>query len=145
MFESLTHWFDSLEKQSKLFNNPEEEALHSALASVLYHIISADKQVVDKEKHKFATILKQEFDLNSEQISHLYQAAKSSTSDPHADLQTVNHYLKQNPVLRMEFMNKLNQLIDIDGVQDRELDIFYAALHLVFPEVGKNRSNSFDQ
>ena len=144
MFESLTHWFDSLEKQSKLFNNPEEEALHSALASVLYHIISADKQVVDKEKHKFATILKQEFDLNSEQISHLYQAAKSSTSDPHADLQTVNHYLKQNPILRMEFMNKLNQLVDIDGVQDRELDIFYEALHLVFPEVDRNRSNEFD-
>jgi uncharacterized tellurite resistance protein B-like protein len=144
MFESLTHWFDSLEKESKLFNDPEEEALHSALASVLYHIISADKQVVSKEKHKFATILKQEFDLNGEQISHLYQAAKASTSDPHADLKTVNHYLKQNPVLRMEFMNKLNQLIDIDGVQDRELDIFYDALHLVFPEVERKRSNEFD-
>jgi len=45
----------------------------------------------------------------------------------------------------MEFMNKLNQLVDIDGVQDRELDVFYEALHLVFPEVGKNRSNEFDQ
>ena len=144
MFESLTHWFDSLEKESKLFNNPDEEALHSALASVLYHVISADKQVIGKEKHKFATILRQEFDLNGEQISHLYQAAKLSSSDPHADLQTVNHYLKQNPVLRMEFMNKLNQLVDIDGVQDRELDIFYEALHLVFPEVGKKRSNEFD-
>jgi uncharacterized tellurite resistance protein B-like protein len=135
MFESLTHWFDSLEKESKLFNDPEDEALHSALASVLYHIIDADKQVVSREKHKFATILKHEFDLNDEQIGHLYQAAKSSTSNPHADLQTVNHYLKQNPALRMNFMDKLNQLVDIDGVQDCELDIFYEALHLVFPEI----------
>ena len=135
MFESLTHWFESLDKESKLFNNPEEEVLHSALASVLFHIISADKEVASKEKRKFASILKQEFDLDDDQVSHLYQAAKSSTSDPHADLQTVNHYLKQKPVLRMNFMKKLNQLIDIDGVQDNELDIFYEALHLVFPEI----------
>jgi uncharacterized tellurite resistance protein B-like protein len=135
MFESLTHWFDSLEKDSRLFNNSEEEVLHSALASVLYHIISADNQVVEREKHKFATILKQELQLNDEQVDHLYEAAKSSTSDLHTDLQTVNQYLKINPGLRMNFMNKLNLLIDIDGVKGGELEIFYEALHLVFPEL----------
>ncbi|MFA9421616.1 MAG: TerB family tellurite resistance protein [Gammaproteobacteria bacterium] len=135
MFESIKHWFDSLEKESKLFNNADEEALHSALASVLFHIINADNQVASREKHKFATILKQEFDLDDEQISHLYEAAKSSTSNPHVDLQIVSEYLKQNPGLRMNFMNKLNQLVDIDGVKDGELDIFYEALQLVFPEV----------
>ena len=135
MFESLKHWFDSMEKGSKLFNNLENEALHSALASVLFHIISADKQVVSKEKEKFAAILRQEFDLDEEQIEHLYQAAKSSTSDPYTDLQMVNHYLKLNPVLRMNFMNKLNQLVDINGVQDCELDVFYEVLHQVFPEI----------
>ncbi len=73
MFESLTHWFDSLENESKLFNNPEEEALHSALASVLYHNINADQRVVSREKHKFAAIPEQEFDLEHEQIDHLYE------------------------------------------------------------------------
>ena len=135
MFESLKHWFDSLEKKSKLFNDSEEEALHSALAAVLYHIISADKQVVSREKHRFASMLKQEFDLDDDQISHLYQAAESSTSDLLTDLQTVNHYLKQNPVVRMNFMNKLNLLVDIDGVQEGELEIFYETLHQVFPEI----------
>ena len=138
MFESLTQWFESLENESKLFNNPEEEALHSALASVLFHIISADKKIANREKHQFATILKQEFDLADEQIDHLYEAAKSSTSDLHADLKTVSHYLKQNPALRMNFMSKLIQLVDIDGAQDRELDIFYEALHLVFPDIKQN-------
>jgi len=135
MFESLKHWFDSLEKESKLFNDSEEESLHSALAAVLFHIISADKQVVSREKHRFASILKQEFDLDDEQISHLYQAAESSTSDLLTDLQIVNHYLKQNPVVRMSFMNKLNLLVDIDGVQESELEIFYETLHQVFPEI----------
>ncbi|MCP4271273.1 MAG: hypothetical protein GY781_04805 [Gammaproteobacteria bacterium] len=135
MFESLTHWFESLGKESKLFNDPEDEVLHGALASVLYHIISADKHVIEKEKHKFSSILKQEFDLDDDQVDHLYLAAKSSTSDPHSDLETVNQHLKQNPQLRMNFMKKLNQLIDLDGVQDSELDIFYEALNLVFPDL----------
>jgi hypothetical protein len=50
MFESLTHWFDSLENESKLFNNPEEEALNSALASVLYHNINADQRCGEQRK-----------------------------------------------------------------------------------------------
>ena len=139
MFESLTHWFDSLENESRLFNNSEEEVLHSALASVLYHIISADNQVAKREKHKFETILKQEFELNDEQIDHLYKAAKSSSSDLHTDLRTVSQYLKPSPGLRMNFMNKLNLLVDIDGVKDAELDIFYEALDLVFPEINQKQ------
>ena len=135
MFESVKHWFDSLEEQSKLFNDAEDEGLHSALASVLYHIINADDQVVAREKHEFYTILKQEFKLDEEQAEHLYLAAKSSASDLLSDLQTVNHYLKQNPMIRMNFMNKLIHLVDIDGVKDRELEIFYETLHQVFPEV----------
>jgi len=135
MFESLKHWFESLEEGSKLFDSPDEETLHSALASVLFHIISADNQIGKKEKKKFADILEQEFELSDKQIDHLYQAAKSSTSDLHADLEMVNIHLKQDPVLRMNFMKKLNQLINLDGVKDRELDIFHEALHLVFPDI----------
>ncbi len=135
MFESIRHWFDSLEKKSKLFDNADDEVLHSALASVLYHIISVDDQVVSREKNEFMTVLKQEFNLNEVQAEHLYLAAKSSTSELHSDLQTVSQYLKQNPTIRMNFMKKLIHLVDIDGVKDRELDIFYEALHEVFPEL----------
>ncbi|MFT5658281.1 MAG: putative tellurite resistance protein B-like protein [Gammaproteobacteria bacterium] len=135
MFESLTHWFESLENQSKLFTDPDDEALHAALASVLYHIVSADGRVPGREKHEFAAILKQEFDLEDEQIEHLYLAAKSSTSDLQADLQTVSDFLKPNPAVRMSFMSKLNHLIDIDGVKERELDLFYEALHFIFPDI----------
>ena len=72
MFESLTHWFDTLKSDSKLFDHADDEVLHSALASVLYHIISADQHAGAKEKHEFERILKQEFDLNNEQVAHLY-------------------------------------------------------------------------
>lgn len=135
MFESLTHWFDSLKDQSKLFEHPEDEVLHSSLASVLYHVISADKHVDTREKHEFARILKQEFDLDDDQVAHLYAAAKSSSADVHGDLHTLNFYLKHNPAVRMTFMRKLLQLIDIHGAHKEELDLFYEALHEVFPEV----------
>jgi uncharacterized tellurite resistance protein B-like protein len=135
MFESLTHWFDSLKNEGKLFEHPEDEILHSSLASVLYHVISADQHVDAREKHEFARILKQEFDLDDAQIAHLYAAAKSSSADVHGDLHTLNFYLKHKPAVRMMFMRKLLQLIDIHGAHKEELDLFYEALHEVFPEV----------
>ena len=135
MFASLTHWFDSLKNESKLFEHPEDEILHSALASVLFHVISADQHIDAREKHEFERILKQEFDLNDDQVEHLYQSSKSSTADVHGDLHTLNYYLKRNPLVRMVFMRKLLQLIDIHGTQASELDLFFEALHEVFPEV----------
>ena len=135
MFESITHWFDTLKNESKLFDHPEDEILHSALASVLYHVISADQHVDAKEKHEFDRILKQEFDLSDEQVDHLYRAAKGSTADVHGDLHTINFYLKPKPAVRMTFMRKLLQLVDIHGAHREQLDLFYETLHEVFPEV----------
>ena len=135
MFESLKHWFDSLGKESKLFNHPDDEAIHIALASLLHHIISADNLESEKEIHKFSSILKQEFDLNDEQIKHLYQHTKATSSDLQSDLRTINEYLKDNPKLRMHFMEKINQLIDIDQVKESELDVFYETMRVVFPEI----------
>jgi uncharacterized tellurite resistance protein B-like protein len=135
MFDSIKHWFDSLQQQSQLFEHTDDEILHSALASVLYHIISADQHMDARKKHEFARILQQECKLDDEQVEHLYQAAKSSSADIHGDLHTLNFYLKRNPAVRMTFMRRLLQLIDVDGVHPAELDIFFEALHEVFPEV----------
>lgn len=135
MFDSIKHWFDSLQQQSRLFDHADDEILHSALASVLYHVISADNHPDVRKKHEFERIMREEFALDDEQIEHLYQAAKSSTADIHGDLHTVNFYLKRSPAVRMTFMRKLLQLIDIDGVYPQELELFYETLHEVFPEV----------
>jgi uncharacterized tellurite resistance protein B-like protein len=135
MFESLSHWLDTLNQESKLFEHSEDEILHSALASVLYHFISADQRVDAREKHEFERLLRQEFDLDDEQIEHLYQAAKASNADLKGDLHTLNIYLKRNPSVRMTFMRKLLQIIDIDGTRREELDLFFETLHEVFPEI----------
>jgi uncharacterized tellurite resistance protein B-like protein len=135
MFDSIKHWFDSLGRQSRLFEHSDDEILHSALASVLYHVLRADQHLGVREKHEFQRILKQEFELDDDQVEHLYLAARGSSADLHSDLHTINFYLKQNPAVRMTFMRKLLQLIDVDGVDARELDIFYQTLHEVFPEV----------
>jgi uncharacterized tellurite resistance protein B-like protein len=141
MFDSLKHWFDSLTEESKLFDHRDDEILHIALASVLYHVISADQHVDAREKHEFDRILKQEFDLNDAQVDHLYLAAKGSTADVHGDLHTINFYLKRNSVMRMSFMRKLLQLVDVHGTHGEELDLFFEALHEVFPEVKGIRSD----
>lgn len=135
MFESLSHWLDTLKQESRLFEHPEDEILHSALASVLYHFIIADQQADAREKHEFERLLKQECDLDDEQVDHLYQAAKASSDNLKGDLHTLNIYLKHNPMVRMTFMRKLLQLIDIHGTRREELDLFFDTLHEVFPEI----------
>ena len=141
MFENLKHWFDSLQQQSRLFNHADDEGLHGALASVLYHIIAADGHPDARKRREFGAIMQQEFALEEAQIEHLYQAARGSTGDVHADLHTINFYLKHKPSVRLNFMRKLMQLIDIEGVQTPELEIFYETLHEVFPEIRDPSAN----
>lgn len=135
MFESLRHWLESIEKDSKLFQDADDEVLHSALASLLYHFIALDERHGAREKHEFDRLMKQEFELNQEQIDHLYQAAKVSNRDLHDDMLTINSHLKENPAARVHFMQKLLQLVDIHGVHSEELKLFYETLHEVFPEL----------
>ncbi len=141
MFDSLSHWFDTLRQKSHLFEHSDDAVLHAALASVLYHIMVADGQVDASEKRSFDRIMRDEFDLAADQIDHLYQAAKASTTDVHADLHTINFYLKHNPAVRMTFMQKLLQLIDVHGAEEHELELFYEALHEIFPEVREMRGD----
>lgn len=135
MFESLRHWIESIKDESKLFRNADDEVLHSALASLLYHFISVEEHHGAREKHEFDRLMKQEFELNQEQIDHLYQTAKIAASDLHDDLLTINAYLKDDSAIRAHFMQKLLQLVDIHGVHSEELNLFYETLHEVFPEL----------
>lgn len=135
MFETLSNWIASITDESKLFEHADDEVLHSALASLLYHIISADRRHDGREKHEFDRLLKQELELSQEQADHLYQAAKSAKGDLHEDLHTINAHLKENPGVRLQFMRKLLQIINIHGAHSNELKLFYEALHEVFPDV----------
>ena len=135
MFESIKHWFESLEEDGKLFEHRDDELLHSALASVLYHIIDADQHVDRSEKQEFSRILKTELDLDQVQVDHLYQAARASTADIHGDLHIIDSFLKHSPNLRMRFLQLLLRLADIHGAHEGELDLFYQAVHEIFPEV----------
>lgn len=145
MFKSLKHWLASIALNNSpetLFTNINDEVVHVALASLLYHVIAADQFESDKEKKLFSKILQTEFGLNSEQVGLLYSYVKPLKSDLRSDLNTLNHYLKNKPGLRMNFMKKLNQLIDIDGINSKELEIFNDAMQVFFPDI-KNKQNEF--
>jgi len=138
VLDSLKAWFESLDADSHLFKNADDELIHTALASVLYHIIKADGEESDKEKRRFFNIMNEEFSMTETQCSNFYGYLTSLKSDLKTDLHTVSEYLKNNPQIRMSLMNKLNQLIIIDGTSSKELEIFYEAMKAIFPEVEIN-------
>lgn len=135
MFESIRHWMDSLTEESRLFRHADDELVHSALASLLFHFIAVDERHDGREKREFERILQQEFALAREQTDHLYQAARAASNDFQDDLRTLNEYLKDNPAARLMFMQKLLKLMSIHGTQSEELDLFYATLREIFPEI----------
>jgi uncharacterized tellurite resistance protein B-like protein len=137
MFNSLKHWLETIDKDSQLFEHLDSVTLHIALSSLLLHIIRADGIEHGSEIHQFKLIMDSEFKLSEQQIMLLYEHAKHLKSDLKSDLLTVNDYLKNNPNLRMTFMSKLNQLINVDGVNNEEINIFYEAMQVIFPEVKK--------
>jgi len=141
MFDSLKHWFDSLEAENKLFNRPDDQVIHVALASILYHIIASDNLESDKEKHQFSNIMQVEFGLSDKQISALYQYVKTLKSNIRSDINTVNIYLKDNPNLRLNLMSKLNRLMCIDDIKSKELEIFHDAMSVFFPEISRSDSS----
>lgn len=138
MFESVKSWFESVDTRSHLFDHPEDESVHLALASVLYHVMNAGHHESRKEKRAFRALIKDEFNLNDEQANYLHNAAESATSDFEQDLVTINEHLKPKPMVKLIFMQKLIQLMDIDGLLDDELSDFYRILHVVFPEISED-------
>ena len=142
MFDSIKHWFESLEQQGRMFDHPDNEGLQVALASVFFHALDADRHPDLRKKREFGRLLQQELGVTDEQVEHLYQTAHDSSGDLHADLHTINLYLNQNPMVRLEFMRKLMQLIDVEGVVPAEMEVFFEALHEFFPEVKDLRSEN---
>ena len=135
MFESIRHWIESIGEQSKLFRNADDEMLHSAFASLLYHFIIREERHDEREKHEFFRLMKTEFALSPGQIEHLYEAARSATGELRGDLLIIKSLLKNNPGVRMQFMQRLLTLVNIHGAHDDELKLFYETLHEIFPEV----------
>ena len=140
MFESLKHWIESIEDESELFSDADDELLHSALASLLHHFIVLDQRHDGKEKHEFDRIMQQDLGLSEDQTDHLYEAAKSARGDLHQDLLTIRSHMNENPMIRMLFLQQLLRLIDTHGVQSAELETFREAVHEVFPELKERGS-----
>lgn len=140
MFESVKAWLHTEHPHS--FENHDDSRLHAALASLLFHIMDANHRRTPKEKRLFTQILCEEFDLTQAQSDELYERAKTLESDLTSDLKTVESFLKETPTVRMGFMQKLNHLISIDGVQTEELEIFYKAMAAVFPDIPPSVSHT---
>jgi len=135
MFNSFKTWLKNLKTEGHVFKNSEDDPIHIALASLLCHIVTADGVESAKEKEKFCEIMQSEFNLDKVQVGILYAYAKEKNTNLESDLQVINQYLKDQPVLRMQFMDKLNRLIISDGLKNQELALFNKAMKAIFPEI----------
>lgn len=135
MFETIKHWLEDSHNQAKLFEHEDEELLHVALASLLYRMMMANNDESHHEIHEFSRILKHEFDLSNSQIEALHARVKTISCPLDHDLETIADYLKNKPMVKLNFMDMLNRMMSIDGFDPQAMDIFYRTQHVLFPEI----------
>jgi len=145
MYESLKEWIESIDEESRLFRDADDEILHTALAALIYHFVMLDERHGGRERREFERLMKRELGLDEAQADHLWHTAHSATGDLRGDLQTIHAHLKDNPTARMNFMQMLLELINIHGVRPAELDLFFEALHEIFPEARETGLERGDQ
>ena len=134
MFASLKEWIESIDEESRFFRDADDELLHTALAALIYHLVMLDERHSGRERREFEQLMKRELGLDAEQVDHLWRAASSAAGSLHSDLRTIHAHLKDSPTARMNFMQTLLQIINIHGVRQAELQLFFEALHEIFPE-----------
>jgi hypothetical protein len=65
----------------------------------------------------------------------LYAYDKEKNINLDSYIKVIQTYSKDKPVLKMQFMDKLNKLIISDGIQNNELPLFYETLKVAFPDI----------
>lgn len=118
----LRAWFDSLDKIDNI--DREDTTLQRAFAVVIYHVIRADGQETEKEKHRFATFFKQDFDLDDAHVEQLHSEASAFDGEFHTYLEVLKEKIGAYPGVELKLMRYLNQLIAADKIDDHEYEVF---------------------
>lgn len=105
----LKAWFDELGHLEHLDRN--DKTLQRAFAVVIYHVIKGDESETAKEKQKFASFFKNDFDLNDEQIDLLHEEASKFDNEFETYLTVLKDKISAYPEVELKLMQTLNSII----------------------------------
>ncbi len=109
MSNKLTAWFDEVGHLDHL--DREDKILQRAFAVVIYHVIKGDDIETDKEKAKFSSFFKNDFDLDDKQIDQLHEDVSKFDSDFDTYLAVLKEKISAYPEVEVKLMKTLNSIV----------------------------------
>lgn len=133
MSSDLTQWISDFFKIDEY-----DELLDDVMLSVgilLFDIIVADRKITKKELEKFSAIFNAKFDIKFTSVEHLFNHIPLLQGDIHEHSKIIRNHLNKNGEKHFAVLDILNQMIIVDGVDDREYDQFYKIKYVFDGEV----------
>lgn len=128
MASDLTQWISDFFKIDEY-----DELLDEVMLSVgilLFDIIVADGIITNKELEKFSAIFSTKFDIKFTSVEHLFNHIPLLQGDLSEHSTVIRNHLNKNGVKHYAVLDILNQMIIVDGVDNREYDQFYKIKHI---------------
>ena len=120
MFTDLNQWFASFLDEG----DDQLSAVKLSVGVLLYHIIDADNRHSKKELDRFSEVFTRKFDEPQDSIALLFDrlARLNGTLGFHAEI--IKHHLEKDGQNPLGIMTMLNEMINIDGIDEREYRVF---------------------
>jgi len=109
MPNKLKAWFDKVGHLDNL--DRKDITLQRAFAVVIYHVIKSDDIETDREKAKFSSFFKYDFDLDEKQIDQLHEEASNFDSDFETYLAVLKEKISTYPEVELKLMQTLNSIL----------------------------------
>ncbi|MGK0271749.1 MAG: putative tellurite resistance protein B-like protein [Cocleimonas sp.] len=105
----LKAWFDELGHLEHLDRN--DKVLQRAFAVVIYHVIKGDNIETSKEKEKFVSFFKNDFDLDEAHINQLHDEASKFNGEFETYLAVLKEKISVYPEVEVKLMQTLNSIL----------------------------------
>jgi len=128
MVSDFTRWISDFFEIDEFDELLDEVAL--SVGILLFDIIIADRKITKKELEKFSAIFNSKFDIKSTSVEHLFNHIPLLQGDIHEHSTIIRNHLNMNGEKHYAVLDILNQMIIVDGVDDREYDQFYKIKHV---------------
>ena len=122
MPNKLKAWFDQAGRLDHLDRN--DTTLQRAFAVVIYHVIKSDDAETEKEKAKFSSFFKNDFNLDDEQIDQLHEEASKFDSAFETYLAVLKEKISAYPEVELKLMQTLNSIVTSQKFNVDEYEVF---------------------
>jgi len=122
MFKTLKEWLANISEKPDV--DDALEKMKTQVGVILYHVIIADEQQTDEECELFCKLFKSRFNEEETAIRQRFDQLRRLEGTLGVQVDVIKKHLSDDGKDYMELMKIVNDMINVDGIDDREYQVF---------------------